>query len=73
MNARPPRLVKTILIRLTVTVLSLQDLRDLGSQSRHLVHDDIPHDVIIHTEVAVYHSDLSSQPLLANRCRDNAA
>ena len=26
----------------------------LGSQSRHLVHDDIPHDVIIHTEVAVY-------------------
>lgn len=37
-----------------VTAFSLQDVRDLGSQNRHLVHDDIPHDVIIHTEVAVY-------------------
>ena len=38
----------------TVTTFLLQDLRDFGSQSRHLVHDDVPHDVIIHTKVAVY-------------------
>lgn len=37
-----------------VTAFPLQDVRDLGSQSRRLVHDRIPHDVIIHTEVTVY-------------------
>ena len=36
-----------------VTAFPLQDIRDLGSQNRHLVRDDIPHDVIIHTEVPV--------------------
>jgi hypothetical protein len=37
----------------TVTAFLLQDVRNLGSQSRHLVHDDVPHDVIIYTKVAV--------------------
>ena len=36
------------------TAFPLQDLRDLGSQNRHLIRDDIPHDVIVHTEVAMY-------------------
>ena len=36
------------------TVFPMQDVRDLGSQNRHRVHDDIPPDVIIHTEATLY-------------------